>query len=218
MAFTLINAGPSPFGRKVAIALLEKGLGFDIEMDTPWAAGTVTPQYNPLEQLPILIAGDETLFDSGYIVEWIETRHPTPPLLPAEPDARLAARKRQMLGERLMEIAQLLIMEIHRPNPSIDWIDRQTRKINGGLAALDQLYEQRGIAGETIDLGDIAVATTALVFEHAVTAGYSPDIAALHWRGRFPALTKFVESVEHRPSFAATRPQEMALDLAATVG
>ena len=218
MAFTLINAGPSPFGRKVAIALLEKGLEFDVRMDTPWAAGTITPQYNPLEQLPILIADDETLFDSGYIVEWIETRYPSPPLLPADGDDRLAARKRQMLGERLMEIAQLLIMEMHRPQPGVDWIDRQTRKIDGGLAALDQLYEQRAIAGETIDLGDIAVATTVLVFEHAVTAGYSPDIAAMRWRGKYPALTKFVESVEQRPSFVATRPQEMALDLAATVG
>ena len=218
MAFTLINAGPSPFGRKVAIALLEKGLEFEVVLDTPWAAGTITPRHNPLEQLPILIAGDETVFDSGYIVEWIETRHPVPPLLPADPDARLAARKRQMLGERLMEIAQLLIMEMHRPQPGTDWIDRQTRKIDGGLAALDSLYEQRGIAGETIDLGDIAVATTTLVFEHAVRAGYSPDIAALRWRGRFPALTEFVESIENRASFVATRPQEMALDLAATVG
>ena len=83
MALKLINAGPSPFGRKVAIALLEKGLEFDVQMDAPWAVGTVTPHHNPLEQLPILIAGDETLFDSGYIVEWIETRYPTPPLLPA---------------------------------------------------------------------------------------------------------------------------------------
>lgn len=218
MALKLINAGPSPFGRKVAIALLEKGLEFDVQMDMPWAAGTVTPQHNPLEQLPILIAGDDTLFDSAYIVEWIETRYPAPPLLPADPDARLATRKRQMLGERLMEIAQALIMEMHRPQPSIDWIERQTRKIDGGLAALDQLYERRGIASEMIDLGDIAVATTVLVFEHAVTAGYSPELPALRWRGGFPALTSFVESIEQRPSFVATRPQEMALDLAATVG
>ena len=218
MALKLINAGPSPFGRKVAIALLEKGLKFDVQMDTPWAAGTVTPQHNPLEQLPILIAGDDALFDSAYIVEWIETRYPTPPLLPADPDARLAARKRQMLGERLMEITQLLIMEMHRSQPSDDWIDRQTRKINGGLAALDQLYEYRGIPSVTVDLGDIAVATTVLVFEHAVTAGYTSEIAALRWRGRYPALTRFVESIEQRPSFVATRPQEMALDLAATVG
>ena len=218
MAFTLINAGPSPYGRKVAIALLEKGLDFDVVLDTPWAAGTITPHHSPLEQLPILIANGETVYDSSYILEWIETRFPEPPLLPADADGRLAARKRQMLGERLMEVMTLLLFELHRPEPGKDWVDRQTRKMHGGLAALDQLYEQRAITGETIDLGDIAVATTVLVFEHAVTAGYSPDIAAMRWRGKYPALTKFVVSIEQRPSFVATRPQDMALDLSATVG
>ncbi|GAC1573604.1 MAG: glutathione S-transferase [Sphingomicrobium sp.] len=218
MALTLINAGPSPFGRKVAIALLEKGLDFDTVLDTPWAAETITTRHNPLEQLPILIAGDETLFDSVYILEWIETRHPEPALVPVEADARLAVRKRQLLGERVMEIAQTLIMELHRPEPGADWVDRQTRKINGGLSALDELYVARGTPGSAIDVGDIAVATTLLLFEHAVSAGYSPDITALRWRGRYPALTRLVESVEQRPSFVATRPQEMALDLAATVG
>ena len=38
MAFTLINARPSPFGRKVAIVLREKGLAFDLE--TPQALGS----------------------------------------------------------------------------------------------------------------------------------------------------------------------------------
>jgi len=217
MAFTLINAGPSPFGRKVAIALLEKGLDFGVQIDTPWAANTCTPHYSPLEQLPILISDNETIFDSSYILEWIEIRYPTPRLLPIDADAHLAARKRQMLGERLMEIAQNLILEMHRPEPSSDWIDRQTRKIDGGLAAIDQLYSGRSIVGESIDLGDIAVATTVLLFEHAVTAGYTQDIAALRWRGRYPHLTSFVESIEDRPSFVATKPQQMAVDLTATV-
>lgn len=216
MAFTLINAGPSPFGRKVAIALLEKGLAFDVVLDTPWGAETVTPQHSPLEQLPILLADGETLYDSAYILEWLETRYPTPALLPEDPAARLAARRCQMLAERLMEIAQLLIMELHRPQPGADWVARQTRKINGGLAALDALYGERGEGA--LDLGDIAAATTLLLFEHAVAAGYSPNIAALRWRGVYPALTQLVEKLEDRPSFVVTRPQAMALDLAETVG
>lgn len=69
-----------------------------------------------------------------------------------------------------------------------------------------------------IALGDIAVATTLLLFEHAVTAGYSPEIEALRWRGKCPQLTAFAENIEDRPLFAATRPGAMAVDLAATVG
>ena len=43
MAFTPINAGPSPFGRKVAIALLKKRLPFQVQLDTPRADETCTP-------------------------------------------------------------------------------------------------------------------------------------------------------------------------------
>src|SRR3546814_425550 len=110
MVFTLINARLSPYGRKVAILLKEKGLDFEVQYDKPWNEGTCTPHYSPVEQLPILITEqDERIYDSPYIVEWIETRYPQPPLLPADVDARLEARKRQMLGERLLDFAGNLI-------------------------------------------------------------------------------------------------------------
>ena len=54
MQFTLINARPSPFGRKVAIALIEKGLevcgagGLAVEQPDLHA------ELQPLEQLPDL--------------------------------------------------------------------------------------------------------------------------------------------------------------------
>ena len=99
MAFTLINARPSPYGRKVAIALQEKGLEYEVVYDRPWNEGSCTPDYSPLEQLPILVSEEgEKIYDSPYILEWLETRFPQPPLLPEPVDARLEARKRQMLG------------------------------------------------------------------------------------------------------------------------
>ena len=45
MAFTPINAGPGPLGRKVAIALLEKRLPLQVQLDTPWADETCTPDH-----------------------------------------------------------------------------------------------------------------------------------------------------------------------------
>jgi glutathione S-transferase len=219
MRFTLINARPSPFGRKVAIALLEKGISYTTQYDVPWGDQTCTPNFNPLEQLPILIDDQgETVYDSNYILEWLETRFPTPPLLPCDAEPRLAAKKRQMLGERLMEIAQSLIFELHRPDPSTAWIERQTRKLVGGFPELERLHADRRPAVDGgIDLGDIAVGTTLLLFEFAVAAGLSPRIDALVWRGRYSGLTRFLETLEVRPSFAATAPQPMDVDLQATV-
>lgn len=217
MAFTLINARPSPFGRKVAIALIEKGLDYTVQYDVPWGPGTCTPEYSPLEQLPILVtASGEKVYDSVYILDWLEARHPHPALLPDGIDARLDAKLRQLLGERLMEVAQAIIFEWHRPDPSAAWIDRQTRKVLSVLADLERRYVERGTPGN-IDLGDIAVATTLTIFEFAVAAGLTRPIDAIVWRGRHPALTAFVDHIERRPSFAATVPQPMDVDLQATV-
>lgn len=219
MAFTLVNARPSPFGRKVAIALLEKGLAFDVQYDVPWGDATCTPEFSPLEQLPILILDNgETVYDSTYILEWLELRYPEPSLLPIDTEARVAAKKRQMLGERLMEIAQNLIFELHRPDPSEAWVGRQTRKLLGGFAELERLHTGRLMDQDSpIDLGDIAVSTTLLLFEFAVATNLSPIIDALVWRERYPALTQFVETLERRPSLLATQPSSMIVDLQATV-
>ena len=217
MPFKLINARPSPFGRKVAIALIEKGLDYTVQYDVPWGTGTCTPDYSPLEQLPILVTeAGENIYDSVYILDWLEAKYPQPALLPDGVDARLDAKLRQLLGERLMEVAQAIIFELHRPEPSAAWIERQTRKLPRVLDELERQYAARGTPA-TIDLGDIAVATTLTIFEFAVRAGLTKPIDALVWRDRYPALTAFVDAIEHRPSFAATVPQPMDVDLQATV-
>jgi glutathione S-transferase len=217
MAFTLINARPSPYGRKVAIALQEKGLDYEVIYDRPWNEGSCTPHYNPLEQLPILVSEDgENIYDSPYILEWLEARFPQPPLLPEELDARLEARKRQMLGERLLDFAGLLIFEAQRIAPSKPWIERQTRKVHGAFAELERIYTTRpGNLGP--DLGDIAVVTTLDLLEFVVADGISPDIEAFKWRGIYPSLTRLVERLNQRPAFASTMPEHMEFSLSDTV-
>jgi glutathione S-transferase len=212
MSFKLINALPSPYGRKVAIVLEEKGLRYEVQYDRPWNEGTCTPRYNPLEQLPILVLeSGETVYDSPYIVEWLETRYPAPALLPADVDGRLEARKRQMLGERLMDFGSILIFESNREKQSKPWYDRHAKKVVGVLQELERIYKG-GMPGKLpLDLGDVAVVTTLDLFEFAASDGL-PDIAEMRWRGRYPALTELVERLDQRPSFAKTMPQHMEFD------
>lgn len=218
MTFTLINARPSPFGRKVAIALREKGLAYTVQYDVPWGEGTCTPQYSPLEQLPILITeAGENIYDSAYILDWLEAKFPAPALLPGAVDERLEAGRRRLLGERLMEVAQSLIFELTRPQPSGPWVDRQARKIKGGLAALEAMFAPAARQQAPLDLGDIAVATTLLGVEFAIASGLSPEVPVLAWRGAYPALTARIESLESRSSFSETAPALMDVNLQAVV-
>ena len=218
MAYVLINARPSPYGRKVAIALLEKGLDYEVRYDRPWNEGTQTPHYSPIEQLPILLTEKEgPVYDSPYILEWLEVRHPSPALVPADADGRLETKRRQMLGERLLDFAGVLMFEANREHQSQPWIDRHTRKVRGALAELDQVYAAGKPNDLAVDLGDIAVVTTLDLLEFVVADGIIPDIEALQWRGQFPALTALVNRLDQRPSFAATMPEHMEFTMADTV-
>lgn len=217
--YTLINAAPSPYGRKVAVALLEKGLTFDTIYDLPWSDGTCTPTYSPLEQLPILVSPDgEKIYDSTYILDWLEVKHPRPALLPGDSEAKLEVKLRQMLAERLMEAAQSLVFELHRPDPSRSWVDRQTRKVRGALSELENIEERRRLdPTANLDLGDIALATTLLVLEYIVPAGLSPEVAAFRWRNTYRSITERVQAAERRSSFESTKPTKMTVDLPGVV-
>ena len=84
--------------RKVRIALAEKDIPFELQTEVPWHGTTATPQYNPLEKLPVLILDDgSAVYESHYIMEWLEAKYPAPALVPADIDGRLLARKFDVL-------------------------------------------------------------------------------------------------------------------------
>ena len=44
---------------------------------------TTTPRYNPLEKLPVLLLPDgSSVYESSYILQYLELKHPQTPLLP----------------------------------------------------------------------------------------------------------------------------------------
>ena len=213
--YRLVNARPSPYGRKIAIALIEKGVAFEVIYDEPWSDHSSTGDFNPLQQLPILITpNDGNICDSSHILDWLEISFPCPSLLPDTCAEKIAALNMKTLGERLMEIAQSLIFEMHRNQPSPHYIARQTQKIRGGLIELERLSAMP-FASETIAIhqGHIAVATSLLAWEFVVLDGICASIDVLIWRERYPCLTTMVEQLSQRPSFIKTQPKSMPINL-----
>ncbi len=220
MTLRLINARPSPYGRKVAIALKEKGIPYEVQYDQPWGEGTCTPEYSPLEQLPILILDTgETIYDSSYILDWLELRYAGCPLMPAQVDDLVEARRMKMLGERLMEVIHTITFELQRPDPGDAWIERQSRKVRGALDEIDRrIGSRRPVVGDPIDLGDIAVGSTLLVVEFLIANGFVPALDVLQWQTSHPNLAQYVDTLDRRPSFIETRPEMMDVDLKSVVG
>jgi glutathione S-transferase len=202
VTYRLISATPSPYARKVRIALAEKAIPFELITEVPWDSTTATPRYNPLEKLPILLLGDDSsVYESSFILEFLEAKHPKPPLLPLDVDERLAARKFEVLCDGVCDAVVLTFFERRRPTccQSKEWSARQRRKIEGGVREMARLVgDRQWAAGDRFSVGDIAVGT-ALTY-------LGVRLADFDWRALHPALAKYCDRMEQRPSFAGSRP------------
>ena len=200
--YRLISATPSPYARKVRIALAEKSVPFELVTEVPWNSDTATPRHNPLEKLPVLIVDAQTsVYESRFILEWIEAKHPRPALMPHDVDERLAVKRLEVLGDGICDACVLIFLERSRApdRQSPEWTARQARKVAGGLREMARLVGGRDrCVGETLTYADIAVGATLRYLDVRFPEN--------DWRARHPNLATFSDRIEARPSFAGTVP------------
>ena len=209
----LISATPSPFARKVRISLIEKGVPFELRNEVPWHGDTATPLHNPLEQLPVLIPDEgEPVFESTYIMEWLEHAYPEPSMLPDDADGILEAKRIQVIAEGVMDATVALFWEVQREHQSLPWAQRQLRKVSGGLAELDRRLGDRDLfVGDRFGLGDIAVISVLGMQDVAGETGMVDlwrkiDPAIDRWRALYANLRRFEALHRDRPSVRDTAP------------
>jgi glutathione S-transferase len=205
--YKLISATPSPYARKVRIALAEKDVPFELITEVPWNSTTSTPKYNPLEKLPVLICDDgSSVYESRFILEYIELKHPEPRLLPDDVDEILDARRLEVLCDGICDALVLTFFERRRQpeHQSREWMARQRRKIDGGLREMERMVAGRDFAvGDRFGLGDIAVGTVV---------GYiDVRFPEIDWRSLYPGLAAHSDRLEQRPSFRDTRPSPQVI-------
>lgn len=200
--YRLISATPSPYARKVRIQLAEKGIPFELITEVPWNSDTQTPQHNPLEKLPVLICEDGTsVFESRYINEWIEMKHPEPALVPKDVDGILAVKRFEIIVDGMCDAMVLMFFEKAREpgKRSVEWTARQKRKLDGGLRELSRVIANNEFAyGGVFSMADIASGTVLKYID--VRWPENP------WRAEYPNLALYSDRLEQRPSFAATVP------------
>jgi glutathione S-transferase len=129
----------------VRIALAEKGLDYE-EIQLPVGrAGILSkpPELlaaNPRGQVPTLIDGAVALYDSTVICEYLDERHPDPPLIPAGVDERARARRLEDDADWLMgtAIADLLAETFRKP----DAATRDPARIAAATAAIRAGYDR----------------------------------------------------------------------------
>jgi glutathione S-transferase len=85
----LIGTYLSPYARRVAAALISRGLPFDHEPVNGYQEFEAASRYNPVAKVPSLVLDDgEVLIDSTAILDYLNELVPSAPLIPAGSRAR----------------------------------------------------------------------------------------------------------------------------------
>jgi glutathione S-transferase len=196
----LRSSPPSPFGRKIKLAMSILGLDSQatIEKADPTDAGDSIRRQNPLGKIPALIVEDGTvLYDSPVILEYLDHRAGGGKILPRESNARFAALTLQALCDGILDACILLVYEgrwrpVEKHEPK--WIDHQTGKVERAFAVLEA---NPPALTAVPDVGQITL---------ACALGYQDLRFGGKWRASYPRLLKWHDEFEARvPAFAATR-------------
>ncbi len=193
----VLTSPASPFGRKVKLTAIMKGLADRITFET--TAADAANNTNPLAKIPALITDDgATIYDSPVICEYLDAQVASPVLFPGEGARRWQALTLGALGDGIIDAAILLVYEgRHRPAEMRveSWCQMQQKKIDQALAHLEAappaMRNQPDYGHMTL-----AIALAYLDFRHEGK-----------WRADHPKMVAWLDAFDKAvPGFKETAP------------
>lgn len=192
---------------RVRIGLELKGLPFDyvsLDFASGEQRGPAYAAINPQKLSPTLEADGKLLTQSLAILEWLDETHPSPPLLPAHPDDRVAVRAMaDIVACDIHPLNNLRVLQaLHAMGHPIGSVDQKSwgaRWIDDGFAALEPMVAKhgRGFAfGETPTLADCLV-----IPQIWSSSRFGVDLSA------YPALSALRDHAARHPAFQAAHPE-----------
>jgi glutathione S-transferase/RNA polymerase-associated protein len=202
---TIFEHPLSPYAQKVKIALAEKGVAFTAVIPDLLGGGDdAFRAASPRREVPALVDGDAAIFDSTIILEYIEDRWPTPPLLPDGAAARARVRMIEEVCDTYYEAINWAVYEVRVFQRATGALaaqleTRATEQVAGVNAYLErQLGNAEWFTGARFGWGDLAAAPVV----HAAAMSGNPPPQG----GR---LAAWLDRVRARPSVATAFAQAM---------
>lgn len=201
--------------RRVWIALLEKGLPFEL-IHLNLDGDQYQPEFlalNPFHQIPVLEDEEFTLIESLAILDYLEAKYPTPSLLPQDPQALATVRMLELVtsNELLSATTPLMLQMLGLSEPTSESIAEATEKAKGVLQFFaKQLGDRTYFAGEELTLADI-VAGTAVPFlpDMGIPLTDYPQLQA--WCDRLASRESWQQTQPSREEIEAFKSQMKAL-------
>lgn len=147
-----------------------------------------------------------SVYESHFILEWIEAHYPPPKYLRIYPESKqeeLFAKQVEVVADGMCDACVLLFFEKQRKDPSKEWMSRQLRKVDGGMKALsDWVGDKDFILGE-LSLADVAAGSIL---------GYMRVRFQDHdWQEKYPNLKRYSDNLEARESFKNSVPSPQSI-------
>ena len=195
----LVGVYLSPYVRRVAAAMISRGLPYEHEPVNGYREFEVASRYNPVAKVPSLVLDDgEILIESSAILDYLNELVPSAPLIPAGSRARRATLRLAAIGHGICEQSVRLSGARRVPAPESD-TKRWRAQVLGGLSALDAVAGEGGrLRAVPLDAAGI----TAIVAIELL-ALINPDLEFLP---SIPRLAEFAAQHRETPPFAQTRP------------
>ncbi len=193
----------SPFAGKVRAAFAEKGVEVELVEIDPAHRPPRLRELNPLNRVPVLEVDGAALRESSAILEWLDEVHPDPPMWPADPQQRAAARAWErfiddaLLANMFLGLRKLafgrdesdpddIVEQLHARVP------RQWPRLEAALAATDGPW----LMGDDFTYADLTALPLAVrVPEWAPQLAPDPQ--------EYPLCAAWLQTLRERPSAAA---------------
>ncbi len=191
---------------RVRIGLGLKGLAYQyrpVNLQAQEQFGAAHRTRNPAAQVPVLEVEEDGrrvhLAQSMAILEWLEERHPSPPLLPEDPWGRARVRTlAELVNSGIQPLQNAVVLRTLKerwPGYEKEWA---ARFIRSGLEALEPLVAAG--AGRFAH-GDLpGLADCYLVPQLYNARRYAVDVAP------YPTLRRVEEACAALPAFQAAHP------------
>ena len=199
-----------PFSRKVRLLLGEKGVGYDLVRELPWARRDEFLDMNPAGQTPVMVDASRNLLliDSSAICEYFEETVEQASMINGTAANRAETRRlvawfdhqfyQEVIAPLLHE--RMIKRVVHRAAPDAKVLREAMKAAISQLDYIDFLLDHRTwIGGATMGLADLAAAAQISVADY---------LGGIDWKGH-EQTARWYRGLKSRPSFRPLLSERM---------
>ena len=201
-----------PFSRKVRLLLGEKGVGYELVRESPWARRDEFLDMTPAGQTPVMVEQGRNLLliDSMAICEYFEETVEKAAMINGTAANRAEVRRlvswfdnqffRDVTGPLLYERMEKRVAQ--RASPDAKMLREAMKAAISHLDYIDYLLDHRNwLAGATMSLADLAAAAQISVTDY---------LGGIDWKGH-EQTARWYRGLKSRPSFRPLLAERMEL-------